>query len=212
MEEVTWKDEEFTELHSSSFTILSAIEKLNLKKEKSFFLQIVGCSKKECLDKLHMLNYFSKLFENVQNFETVEIHFIGPDLPIQEESEIELKLNSTLFQLKFFNKFYHEIDFLKGADLIFCPHAGIWLYPSWMETLNIFKSLNCPIIITSYAEIDSKWDQSVLSSYSFSFLWKSEPNSFQSLKKRKIETDQESIYSNENAYWICIQKEIKINQ
>jgi hypothetical protein len=205
MEEVIWKDEEFTELHSCSFTILSAIQKLNLKKEKSFILQVVGCSKKECFNKPQLLNYFSTLFENLQFFETVEIHFIGPDLPIQEEPEIELKMNSTLFLLKFFSKFYHEIDLVKEADLIFCPHAGIWLYPSWIETLTLFETFKCPIVITSYAEVDSKWDQSVLNSFSFSFVWKSEANSFQSLKKREIKTYEESIYSNENAFWICIQ-------
>eukprot|EP01080_Neovahlkampfia_damariscottae_P012302 gene12302-5976_t len=80
LNEIQWKDKEYTEIHSCSFTILSSIEKLGLEKKNKLLIQIVGCSKKEGLNQEHTLKYFSKLFEYLKGKE-IELHLIGPDLP-----------------------------------------------------------------------------------------------------------------------------------
>ena len=193
--DIIWNDEEYTEKNSTNFTILNSIERLNLNLKKKLTIQIVGCSKKETGEnEKETINNFSNLFKNLKDIK-IEIHLIGPDIN-QYFYNMEYKMNE-LITLKYYNKFYHEIkdddDDSKSIDLIILPHAGIWLYPSWLETLkefkNKFKYLNCPIVITSFAKSDSIWDQNILESLSFSFEWKSEENKFKSLKKRKIETN-----------------------
>lgn len=223
--------EEFSSLNASSFSIIQAIERLNLwdSTKNIFKIHILGCTlRRECQSPQKTFFYFNKLLlyflsKKSENL-ILKLVCCGPELQgfpdlYQEGTHCHQQFPNC--HISFSCQFYHDyiINVIKNSDenspdLVYAPNAGLWVFESWKDTILLWKDklLRCPLLVTAFSEKESRWEEEILlKHYKLDKIWGSEINPCGSLIARNIKMQDfssnssvlDEFPSRSESWWIC---------
>ncbi|XP_051157752.1 uncharacterized protein LOC127279448 [Leptopilina boulardi] len=154
----------FSSKYSSSLTILFAMEKLSLNLN-SMTIHVVGASTHEQIfnDWEAILHYLPQL--NKLKIVLIGLEFIPPgSVKMQKQCKL-CKKNKRQFIIETIMIEYHKYcdsENFEKPDMIACFNPGFYAYKSWEKSIEIFNKGQCPVLITSYNEMEGNQDKEIV--------------------------------------------------